>query len=127
MAFVGNVHEWTETSIDRTNSDGNMLRIQRGGAWFYAPLNRGAFSNNEPSFRIIEAGFRVAMLNPSNDGGGGGGGGDGGGDGGGGGEVPEPTSMAIFGLGVLGMAYRARRKSKNKQDTQEPSSENLAS
>ncbi len=28
------------------------------------------------------------------------------------GEVPEPTSMAIFGLGALGMAYRARRKSK---------------
>lgn len=31
---------------------------------------------------------------------------------GGGGAVPEPTSMAIFGLGALGMAYRARRKSK---------------
>jgi hypothetical protein len=26
--------------------------------------------------------------------------------------VPEPTSMAIFGLGALGMAYRTRRKSK---------------
>jgi hypothetical protein len=26
--------------------------------------------------------------------------------------VPEPTSMAIFGLGALGFAYRARRKSK---------------
>ncbi len=26
--------------------------------------------------------------------------------------VPEPTSMAIFGLGALGMAYRARRKTK---------------
>ena len=26
--------------------------------------------------------------------------------------VPEPTSMAIFGLGTLGMAYRARRKVK---------------
>lgn len=25
-------------------------------------------------------------------------------------SVPEPTSMAIFGLGALGMAYRARRK-----------------
>ena len=24
--------------------------------------------------------------------------------------VPEPTSMAIFGLGALGLAYRARRK-----------------
>ena len=32
--------------------------------------------------------------------------------GGGGGVVPEPTSIAIFGLGALGMAYRARRKSK---------------
>lgn len=30
----------------------------------------------------------------------------------GGSVVPEPTSMAIFGLGALGMAYRARRKSK---------------
>jgi hypothetical protein len=30
------------------------------------------------------------------------------------GSVPEPTSMAIFGLGALGMAYRARRKSKCK-------------
>lgn len=27
-------------------------------------------------------------------------------------EVPEPTSMAIFGLGALGVAYRARRKIK---------------
>jgi hypothetical protein len=26
--------------------------------------------------------------------------------------VPEPTSMAIFGLGALGVAYRARRKLK---------------
>lgn len=32
--------------------------------------------------------------------------------GGGGGQVPEPTSMAIFGIGALGFAYRARRKSK---------------
>ena len=32
----------------------------------------------------------------------------------GGSVVPEPTSMAIFGLGALGMAYRARRKSKFK-------------
>lgn len=29
-----------------------------------------------------------------------------------GGEVPEPSTMAIFGLGALGMAYRARRKAK---------------
>jgi hypothetical protein len=32
------------------------------------------------------------------------------GGGGGGGAVPEPTSMAIFGLGALGFAYRNRRK-----------------
>jgi hypothetical protein len=29
------------------------------------------------------------------------------------GAVPEPTSMAIFGLGALGMAYRQRRKNKS--------------
>jgi hypothetical protein len=29
-----------------------------------------------------------------------------------GGAVPEPTSMAIFGIGALGIAYRARRKTK---------------
>jgi hypothetical protein len=28
------------------------------------------------------------------------------------GEVPEPTSIAIFGLGALGFAYRNRRKQK---------------
>lgn len=27
-------------------------------------------------------------------------------------QVPEPTSMAIFGLGALGIAFRARRKAK---------------
>jgi hypothetical protein len=27
--------------------------------------------------------------------------------------VPEPTSMAIFGLGAFGMAYRARRKNRD--------------
>jgi hypothetical protein len=32
----------------------------------------------------------------------------------GGAVVPEPTSMAIFGLGALGMAYQARRKSKSR-------------
>jgi hypothetical protein len=26
--------------------------------------------------------------------------------------VPEPTSMAIFGLGALGLAYRARRRNR---------------
>jgi len=34
-------------------------------------------------------------------------------DSGGGGQVPEPTSIAIFGLGALGLAYRARRKAKS--------------
>ena len=107
MGFVGNVHEWTETSNDRTNSNGSLVRLQRGGSWFNGTLNRGTFSHMEPNNKTFkETGFRVAMLSPSGDGGGGGGGG-------GGGEVPEPTSMAIFGLGALGMAYRARRKLKS--------------
>ncbi|MFM8251516.1 MAG: PEP-CTERM sorting domain-containing protein [Planctomycetota bacterium] len=34
--------------------------------------------------------------------------------GGGGGTVPEPTSLAIFGQGALGLAYRVRRQSQAK-------------
>ncbi|MFN6140653.1 MAG: PEP-CTERM sorting domain-containing protein [Planctomycetota bacterium] len=29
-----------------------------------------------------------------------------------GGQVPEASTMAILGLGALGMAYRARRKAR---------------
>lgn len=32
------------------------------------------------------------------------------------GQVPEPTSMAIFGLGALGFAYQARRKKSRSKE-----------
>ena len=44
--------------------------------------------------------------------------GSGSGSGGGGGvAVPEPSSMAIFGLGALGMAYHVRRKSIARRES----------
>lgn len=46
----------------------------------------------DPFYGDEGMGFRIAMVTPS------------------GAEVPEPSSMAIFGLGALVMAYRARRK-----------------
>jgi hypothetical protein len=41
--------------------------------------------------------------------------------------VPEPASSAVVALLMGGAALRKWRKSKNKQDAQEPSSESLAS
>ena len=40
----------------------------------------------------------------------GGSGGGGGGTGGGGGGLPEPATLSLFGLGMLGTAWRARRR-----------------
>ncbi len=107
MALSGNVIEWEETSEDQTNSSGVLGRGYRGGGYrfdaqFLKNSVRGFLNaENGPDF----VGFRVATITTFGGGGGGGGGG---------GEVPEPTSMAIFGLGALGMAYRARRKAKAK-------------
>jgi len=40
--------------------------------------------------------------------------------------VPEPASSAVVALLMGGAALRNWRKSRNKQDAQEPSSESLA-
>jgi hypothetical protein len=52
--------------------------------------------NGVDTFKILSAAYEsnpgVAILTPGGE------------------VVPEPTSMAIFGIGALGMAYRARRK-----------------
>ena len=96
MGLGGNVQEWEESSFNPANILGSAFRGVRGGNWDLThdemlSINRGTASPREETNVLI--GFRVAQLANLA-------------------PVPEPTSMAIFGLGVLGMAYRARRKAK---------------
>ncbi|MFM7928853.1 MAG: PEP-CTERM sorting domain-containing protein, partial [Pirellula sp.] len=103
MGLGGNVWEWEESSIDLSNSSSSSPRGFRGGLWFLnstylsSATRDGSFDG--PSDGNSYFGFRVATN-----------GGSGGGAGGGGGEVPEPSTLAIFGLGALGMASRSRRR-----------------
>jgi len=95
MGLGGNVYEWEESSGDLANSSGSSTRGGRGG-WhisFYNELMSSSRGSLSPDTLFSGQGFRVASLPPSA-------------------PVPEPTSMAIFGLGALAMAYRTRRKSK---------------
>ena len=95
MGLGGNVSEWEESSFDRNNDSGSSDRGRRGGNWAVASvgLRSASRSTANPISETNLAGFRVAMVTSSA-------------------PVPEPTSMAIFGLGALAMAYRTRRKSK---------------
>lgn len=104
MGLGGNVHEWTETSSDFRNTGGSKRRFGRGGASSSSrsSLDRigrlSKFDRNPYQGNLEIIGIRVATLSLSGDGGGGGG------------EVPEPSTMAIFGLGALGMVLRSRRR-----------------
>ena len=97
MGLGGNVLEWDETSVDLANSSVSTGRGRRGGNWLGGSIFMSSSSRgfNLPNFVSSGMGFRVASQSSSA-------------------PVPEPTSMAIFGLAALGMAYRARRNSRNK-------------
>ena len=89
MGLGGNVWEWEESfynSIDR----GVRGSYWDGFAFYSTAMSRG-YGN--PSAENYTFGFRVAALSPPA-------------------EVPEPSTMAIFSLGALSLAYRARRKTK---------------
>ena len=95
MGLNGNIREWEESSFDLLISSGSSDRARRGGSFgsFSADLKSSSRLNSAPNVTGNITGFRVAGL-PSSA------------------AVPEPTSMAIFGLGAMGMAYRARRRIK---------------
>ncbi|MBU6387686.1 MAG: PEP-CTERM sorting domain-containing protein, partial [Planctomycetes bacterium] len=85
-------------SIDLLNNNGSSIRGIRGGTWFDGPsyLSSSArYDDVDPTGKNLTVGFRVVSLSSA------------------GGEVPEPSTMAIFGLGALGMAYRGRRRSES--------------
>jgi formylglycine-generating enzyme required for sulfatase activity len=110
MGLGGNAREWEESSFDLANSSVSSSRGSRGGHWGNAVGNLSSTlrRNFLPSLEDGFNGFRVVTLSP------------------GGGEVPEPTSMAIFGLGALGFAYRNRRKLMAR-DSQRAINDTLAS
>lgn len=95
MGLNGNIREWEESSFDLLNSSGSSNRARRGGDLTSpsADLKSSSRLTVGPNVTGNITGFRVAGL-PSSA------------------PVPESTSMAIFGLGAMGMAYRARRRIK---------------
>ena len=102
MGLGGNAFEWEESSFDLANSNGSSSRGIRGGHWLGGSNSQSSSARQYdgfffPDLEINNIGFRVATN-----------GGSGGGVGGG--EVPEPSTLAIFGLGALGMAFRSRRR-----------------
>jgi hypothetical protein len=110
MGLGGNASEWEESSFDLANSSGSSVRGFRGGFWnsFSDDLLSSARYTVSPRVSLDGVSFRVVTLST------------------GGGEVPEPTSMAIFGLGALGFAYRNRRKLMAR-DSQRAINDTLAS
>ncbi|MFM8216451.1 MAG: SUMF1/EgtB/PvdO family nonheme iron enzyme [Pirellula sp.] len=94
MALGGNVMEHEESTFDLLNLPGPQVRGRRGGWWSasVADLSSSTRYAWEAGHRDFVDGFRVVQLYGSPA------------------AVPEPTSMAIFGLGALGMAYRSRRR-----------------
>jgi uncharacterized protein (TIGR03382 family) len=80
----GNVYEWNET-FTRTIFD-NSWRGIRGGSWgsFVASLHASNWSDNSSSGDSSTIGFRVA-------------------------SIPEPSSMSLGVLALLGMLSRRRR------------------
>ena len=95
MGLNGNVTEWHEDSVSLTHGVSSSHRGLRGGSWFYRATDLNIREFSVPTNKGNSYGFRVARLSSSA-------------------VVPEPTSMVIFGLGALGMAYRARRKRRCK-------------
>jgi sulfatase modifying factor 1 len=96
MAVGGNALEHEESTFDLLNLPGPQVRGIRGGWWGpgVADLSSSARYAYEAGHRDAVIGFRVVQLSVSPA------------------AVPEPTSMAIFGLGALGLAYSSRGKRK---------------
>ena len=87
MGQGGNVDEWEETEFDLSSP----LRGVRGGFWdlnfsvFLLSSERGGAN---PTNGISSVGFRVASID----------------------NIPEPTTLALAGLGLLGVACLRRKR-----------------
>jgi formylglycine-generating enzyme required for sulfatase activity len=84
----GNVWEWNEAII----IDNGSYRGLRGGSFGYdgcvvGDLQSGVRDYDDPAFEFNDIGFRVS-------------------------QVPEPTSLALLAMGVIGMMIRRRGAAK---------------
>jgi sulfatase modifying factor 1 len=80
MAQGGNVTEWNETDPDLLNGD-TLGRIFRGGGWNSSAGISSVRRTGGADFGDRTIGFRVV-------------------------HIPEPTSLCLFGLGLLGALER---------------------
>lgn len=93
MAQAGNVLEWMETEIDLVNDTVDGRRANRGGHWYNTvgvngPVYQAHFQigNNPPNTGPMAYGFRVAAA-----------------------AIPEPSTFALGGLGLIGLIQSVRR------------------
>ncbi len=89
MGQGGNVWEWEETEFDLVNDSSSSARGLRGGNWIFGSesLRSSLRSSSNPRDEGNSFGFRVAST-----------------------AVPEPTSLSIAALGLVGLAAFASRR-----------------
>jgi formylglycine-generating enzyme required for sulfatase activity len=89
MGQGGNVWEWNESAIVRTNSSSSEFRTARGGDWDSPEytLRSTLRSNPDPTNEGSNVGFRVA-------------------------SVPEPSTYALLAMSAAGALWWSRRRSK---------------
>jgi hypothetical protein len=98
----GNVTEWEETAFDRLNNSASSGRGVRGGSWGNISTHLLASNRNAigPAFDANFFGFRIASI------------------------IPEPSSIVLLGLGLLGFLgitsrYSIERSCHNALHTSE--------
>lgn len=99
MGLDGNVYEWEESSANRTNSAATLNRGIRGTYYSETFLNSASvrYQYGPTNDVAYDLGFRVVMLPPPPTPPA---------------AVPEPTSIAILGIGALGLVFHVRRRNK---------------
>ena len=99
MGQGGNVWQWQESAYDGVNDDASKDRAILGGAWYSGISTLGSMGRYptdlmgriSPDGGPFSVGFRVASVADV-------------------GSIPEPSTYALFGLGIIGALLSVRRK-----------------
>ena len=93
MGQGGNVAQWEETGFFGSNVDPTGAHRTRGGSWVSpaSSLLTSSSSGAFPDFSLFDLGFRVASVASVE-------------------TIPEPSTYALFGLGIIGALLAVRRK-----------------